>query len=171
MKTPARGFTLIELLVVIAIIGILSSVILTSLNSARAKANDSRRFSDLREVQKALENYASSNNGVYPSTGSAWNTQCTYAGMTTVTSASALIPGLVASGAISAIPVDPDMNAGAGTCCYAYKSNGTDYKFIAGLSCGSTNYANATEASLLDPARSSSIKNWAVYTPAVQTAW
>lgn len=33
-----KGFTLIELLVVIAIIGILSSVVLTSLNSSRAKA-------------------------------------------------------------------------------------------------------------------------------------
>ena len=51
------GFTLIELLVVIAIIGILSSVVLASLNSARLKARDARRVADLKQIQVALELY------------------------------------------------------------------------------------------------------------------
>lgn len=52
-----KGFTLIELLVVIAIIGLLASIVLVALNSARAKARDSRRMSDLHNVQLALEMY------------------------------------------------------------------------------------------------------------------
>lgn len=60
-----KGFTLIELLVVISIIGILSSVVMSSLNQARIKARDARRVSDLQELQKALEMYYS-DNGHYP---------------------------------------------------------------------------------------------------------
>lgn len=61
-----NGFTLIELLVVIAIIGILSSVVVTSLNSAREKARDAARLSDIRQIQIALELYADQNGQEYP---------------------------------------------------------------------------------------------------------
>jgi prepilin-type N-terminal cleavage/methylation domain-containing protein len=60
-----RGFTLIELLVVIAIIGILSSVVLASLNSARSKARDAQRIAGVKEIQKALEMYYNEK-GYYP---------------------------------------------------------------------------------------------------------
>lgn len=57
MNKLPRGFTLIELLVVIAIIGVLSSIVLTSLNSARVKARDTQRVTEVREIAKALTAY------------------------------------------------------------------------------------------------------------------
>lgn len=50
-----KGFTLIELLVVIAIIGLLSSVILASLNGARNKGADAAIKSQLKSVQSQAE--------------------------------------------------------------------------------------------------------------------
>lgn len=61
------GFTLFELLVSISIIGILVAVASTSYGAAQKKARDSRRVEDLNNIQKALEQYYSVNNYVYPS--------------------------------------------------------------------------------------------------------
>ncbi|MFA6407957.1 MAG: type II secretion system protein [Candidatus Paceibacterota bacterium] len=60
-----RGFTLIELLVVISIIGLLSSIVLASLNTAREKARDAKRQEDLHSIQVALELYYITH-GAYP---------------------------------------------------------------------------------------------------------
>lgn len=67
-----KGFTLIELLVVIAIIGMLSSVVLGSLNSARDKARVARAVSDLKQIQNALVLYQDANNA-YPCFDHTWD--------------------------------------------------------------------------------------------------
>lgn len=66
MNKKSKGFTLIELLVVIAIIGILATIVLVSLNTARIKARDTRRVSDIRQIQLAMELYSDSNQANYP---------------------------------------------------------------------------------------------------------
>lgn len=122
----ASGFTLIELLVVIAIIGILSSVVLASLNSARNKGYDAKRVSDLTQLQTALELYYSTNNS-YPNPGWAWRSQCPAWGGYT---AANVIPGL-SPAFIPTMPTDGQMDTANNLCCYLYLSNGTDYKLLA----------------------------------------
>ena len=103
------GFTLIELLVVIAIIGILSAVVLASLNSARQKSRDAKRVADLKQVQLALELYFDDNSSAYPAT---------------------LAP-LTTGGYIPVIPTDPNGVAynysalGTGASCTGYHLGAT----------------------------------------------
>ena len=61
-----KGFTLIELLVVIAIIGLLSTLAVVALGQARVKARDSKRLSDMKQMQTALELFYT-DQGEYPS--------------------------------------------------------------------------------------------------------
>jgi len=60
-----RGFTLVELVVVMAIIGILSGIIIASLDGARKSARDAKRVSDIKNIQLGLALYYS-DNGRYP---------------------------------------------------------------------------------------------------------
>ena len=66
-----KGFTLIELLVVISIIGVLSTIAMTSLNGAKAKARDARRKTDMNQISLAMEQYYSVY-GTYVVTGTGW---------------------------------------------------------------------------------------------------
>lgn len=113
LKQKQKGFTLIELLVVIAIIGLLASVVLLALSSARAKGRDARRISDLRQIATAA-------NLQYETTGS-------YAEET--------------AGGLQSMPTIPDMPIG-GACDaeqvdYGYV--GTDTTFDA-ATCIETSY-------------------------------
>ena len=65
MRSKNKGFTLLELLVTIAIIGILATIIMASLSTAKAKGRDARRAADIKQIQQAVENYFE-NNSAYP---------------------------------------------------------------------------------------------------------
>lgn len=140
-KPNSRGFTLIELLVVIAIIGLLSSVVLVALSSARSRARDSQRVSALVQIRTALEVYRSTYNS-YPNLGAVFTSNIQTAGTINYTgscgslfagsppsyalvSANNLVPGLVPQ-SMATFPTDP---SGA-TPCLMYTSNGTDYKLL-----------------------------------------
>ena len=170
------GFTLIQLLVVIAIIGLLASVVLVSLNSARQKARNAKRVADLSQMQKALELYFDTYNS-YPVT-SGWRSQCNawggYAGNLVIydtTAGRGIVPQFM-----SAMPADPAMKSATNNACYLYMSDGVNYKIldhdISPAEGGSFNYQSYPN--LIDPARDSGgnscsvdgtgIWSWAVYT-------
>jgi prepilin-type N-terminal cleavage/methylation domain-containing protein len=171
-QSSVRAFTLIELLVVIAIIGLLAAVVLAALSTARNNGADARRVADLKGVQSALQLYSNNHNGNYPSTSDTWYSQCSIGGIAVQSTANAVIPGLVTDGDIGSIPSDPQMNSSSGTCCYMYRSNGSDYKFMVGYNCSTANYYNPAMQSLLDPERvgangypqSGNSSDWAAYT-------
>ena len=133
------GFTLIELLVVISIISLLSATILASLSTARARARDAIRLSDLHQLSIALEMYRVGS-GSYPLSGADNTVHPFRAGIVGCSSddfthgygydSTGYIQGLVPS-FISKLPEDPAKVTTPIRRCYAYASNGTDYMVIA----------------------------------------
>ena len=105
MRFKNKGFTIIELLVVIAIIGILASLILTSVQTVRAKGRDAKRIGDMKQITSALNLYYF-DNGVYPSNAADVactpfpNWDCSHLG-------GSFISTLVAGNYIAQVSVDP----------------------------------------------------------------
>lgn len=109
-----KGFTLIELLVVVAIIGLLSSVVLASLNSARAKARDARRKIDIKQLEIALE-YNYDKKGAYTQPEN-MGTDCSNGqeaacGTGTDWGPNSDLRDLITDGFMSVLPKDPINNA------------------------------------------------------------
>ncbi len=141
-----RGFTLIELLVVIAIIGILSSVVLVNLDKARSKSRDTRRLSDISNIQLALSLHLNKE-GSYP----------TYTGSDDA--ATALASYLTGSGHnyLSQVPTDPKNDVpykygyasadGSSYCLSAILENPSTYTDTSVLC--TTPYSAPTEAGIL----------------------
>ncbi len=110
-KKVQKGFTLIELLVVIAIIGVLATIVLVSLNTARSKARDSRRVSDMRQLALALEMYYDDNDAYIDS------------GAACVAATEANLGGLTPD-YMGTLPSDP------GTGSYSYGADATEQDYV-----------------------------------------
>lgn len=140
-----RGFTLIELLVVIAIIGMLSSIVLGSLNTARTKARDAARQETLKSVQTAVELYYLVH-GNYP-VGTAFSVWDTYGWNGGVGWGQAFFSVLVTEKYISTLSRDPvNVEGGTGNflgdnsptdLSYRYSSDGQGYILGTNLESGS----------------------------------
>ena len=111
-----KGFTLIELLVVIAIIGLLSTLAVVALGQARVKARDSKRLSDLKQLQTALELYYTDNNAYPTGTSGILGTGDSYKCLGSSGFSSSCASGTTYMGQV---PSDPQ------TGTYTYNAEGT----------------------------------------------
>ncbi|MEK7595826.1 MAG: type II secretion system protein [Patescibacteria group bacterium] len=119
----ARGFTLVELIMVVGLIGVLTGVILVVINggTARAKARDAQRISNLKTIQTAIELYKFST-GTYPQTGANW---------IAIGSGGDTLSPLVAPSYIATVPRDSSYPSSPAPVC-PYSAGNTSYSYRTG---------------------------------------
>lgn len=130
-NTTESGFTLIELLIVITIIGVLSAVILPSLGSARVKARDTARKTDIQNIYKMLVAYYAEYGGIpitYNASKNAQGYQDSNTGgwdySNEPTTSPSFMNFLVISGITSSVPVDPINDTNYRYYYYCYPGEG-----------------------------------------------
>ncbi|MFM2414331.1 MAG: protein ral secretion pathway protein [Candidatus Parcubacteria bacterium] len=128
-KNNRSAFTLIELLVVVAIIGILSTIVIASVNTARRRSRDSRRQQDMKSIQTALDLYYDS-----PVSNGAYIIQTTTT--TAAADAATALATLVTDGHIPQIAIDP---LAGGAYYYVSNASGSNYCLTAEMEGAITN--------------------------------
>jgi type II secretion system protein G len=120
-RNNTKGFTLIELLVVIAIIGLLSTLAVVALNTARTKSRDAKRISDIKQIQTALELYYADASG-YPADPTGGDKLGTGNGKALCTGGWKSACGATDTVYMGQVPPDP---TGSGTKVYTYTQGGS----------------------------------------------
>jgi len=143
-KVRQSGFTLVEILVVVSILGLLSTLTMVSLNTARMKTRDTVRVADMEQLEAALDIYYNDNKTYPVCQSSHWNsaredrgaiftddvyTNC-YLGLKAVLVDSS--PAYWSNMAMDPLNIDNKF-ATNDTYAYRYISNGEEYAVVYNL--------------------------------------